>query len=99
MEFDGTMSARVMAYQQARGLTKDGVAGPKTFGMLATGEPNRDPAPVIDLRAFPLLLALAKNGGDEQGVYDFFNRAAGVDLAAIMRDMDSALNAQSEVTS
>lgn len=101
LSFDDTITARVAAFQQAKGLTRDGLVGAKTWAafqetpVLVTTEPATA-AP--ELPNMPTLLALAEHGGDEQSMLAFLSGDSGVDLGALLRELDEALRNQPEVT-
>lgn len=98
--FDDTMTARVAAFQQAKGLTLDGLVGAKTWAAV-----QETPVPVamadtttaFELPEMPVLLELSRCG-DEQSLLAFLSTRAGVDIAAILHDLEEELNSQPEVT-
>jgi peptidoglycan hydrolase-like protein with peptidoglycan-binding domain len=101
LAYDDATTARSKAFQRAKGLTEDGVVGAKTWALLLEVTPASatvDTATAPGLPDMPTLLALAEHGGSEQSLLAYLSEDAGVDIGALLRDLDESLRSQPEVT-
>lgn len=113
--FGSRMKARLAAYQVAKGLSGDGVAGQKTWALLVkegstdgadlsvsdTADVPTKPdtitdespaAQPLDPAEFPLSYALAQQPATMEGAKNFLLQMAGVDIDALIADMDYILS-------
>lgn len=106
MVFDENLRARLLAFQQATGLSTDGEVGAKTWTKLvelpAQVQPKTEPtsetgaqkpAPVaVDLAEYPVLFDLATRCQTEEGVKEYLRTELGFDVDEALRNIASVLD-------
>jgi hypothetical protein len=102
IQFDEQLKSRLLAFQKAHGLTEDGTVGAHTWtklvdpaGDVDTGTPDKAAAVQVAVTPdnFPLLFKIAETCQDEQGFKNFLLEEAGVDIDAVVADIQSVLDA------
>jgi hypothetical protein len=98
MTFDDDLRARLRKFQEENGLRGDAVAGEKTWAALAAATPAAEPAaePVEAARTmaeFPTVTALVQTGGTEEGITKLVRDQFGLDLDAVLAQLDDAVPA------
>ncbi|UVS77583.1 peptidoglycan-binding protein [Actinokineospora sp. UTMC 2448] len=92
-EMSPELQARLAAFQLDKGLSGDGVAGPKTWELLAKPAPRQaEETVVIDFDEHPVLRDLLVLDGTEDSAKEFL-KLYGIDVDAYLADHDAVIAA------